>query len=444
VGPAVGACSLLAIPATAQADDFTVTNLNDAGSGSLRDAVEDANANSGADRILFSSSLSGTIELTSGEVYVSEPLQVLGPGARRLTVSGTDDSRIFNVGSGPSVISGLTLTDGNDVSGGAVRNSGSLTVSRSIITGNEALDNGGALYAYPGDLTVEDSTISDNQAQTGGAIYAYGDALEIVNTSISGNTGIDAGAVAVHSDVGGGSLSVLSSTITDNDSGDDGGGILSSNSLVSVDLTGSIIAGNRAVDNGDDLSGLGFDTAAFNLIGDPGNSGITAAGGNIIGADAGIGPLADNGGPTPTHALRKGSAAKDAGPTSGAPATDQRGAPRKGRADIGAYELVKCKGVEVDVVGTPGKDRLRGDGGKNGILGLGGNDRLVGAQNRDALCGQGGKDKLIGGTGRDKLLGGGGKDLLKGGKAADKLNGGPGNDRCIGGSGPGNDKLKSC
>jgi Ca2+-binding RTX toxin-like protein len=434
----------LAVPATAQADDFTVTNLNNSGNGSLRDAVDDSNLNAGADRILFSSSLTGTIELTSGELNVTQPLEVVGPGAQRLTVSGSDDSRIFTFGPGPSTISGLTITDGSDVSGGAVRNDGTLTVSRSIITGNEAVDNGGALYAYPGDLRVEDSTISDNQADTGGAIYAYGDAVEIVNTTISGNTGISSGAVAVASDIGGGSLTVLSSTVTDNDSGDDGGGILSSNGLISVDLTGSIIAGNRAIDNGDDLSGLGFDTAAFNLIGDPGNSGISSGGGNIIGADPKLAPLRNNGGPTETHALGEGSPAKNAGPTSGAPAADQRGAPRKGRADIGAYELVKCKGVEVDVVGTSGKDRLRGDGGANGILGLGGNDRLAGLQNRDGLCGAGGKDKLIGGSGRDKLLGGPGKDLLKGGKAADKLNGGPGNDRCIGGSGPGNDKLKSC
>jgi Ca2+-binding RTX toxin-like protein len=110
----------------------------------------------------------------------------------------------------------------------------------------------------------------------------------------------------------------------------------------------------------------------------------------------------------------------------------------------GAAERTKCGGVAVDIVGAEGDDRLRGNGLKNGLLGLGGDDRLVGAQNRDGLCAGRGKDVLSGGRGRDKLVGGAGADVLKGGLAADVLIGGPGDDTCIGGSGPGDDRLRRC
>jgi RTX calcium-binding nonapeptide repeat (4 copies) len=382
---------------------------------------------------------------------------VLGPGANRITVSGRDQYRVLLVGAGASgtEVSRLTLADGNSPdSGGAIRTAADLTVSESVITGSAAVNDGGGIYAYPNDVRVENSTISGNTAtDDGGGLYAYNGEIEIVNSTVSGNS---ASGVSVNTGGGlwmgsgdnGGTLNVRNSTVSDNRA-ENGGGVYGSGTHTSLVLAGSLIAGSTATGDGDDLFGNGFgdsgvDSAAFNLIGDPGNSGVTTAGGNLIGVDPLLSPLADNGGPTPTRALKPGSPAKDAGPTSGAPATDQRGSPRKGRADIGAYELVKCGGTVVDVVGTSGKDRLRGDGGKNGILGLGGNDRLAGLRGRDALCGKGGKDKLSGGNSKDKLLGGGGTDKLKGGKAADKLNGGPGNDQCIGGSGPGLDKLKSC
>jgi hypothetical protein len=443
VGPAIGACSLLAVPATAQADDFTVENLNNSGNGSLRDAVVDANLNPGADRVLFQSKLSGTITLAS-EVAINETLDVVGPDARRLTISGGDSTRIFYVATpvGSDVtVSGLTLTAGDAApgTGGAIFNDGAdLTVSSAVISGNSG--GQGAVEAFDGSLTIRNSSLYDNESigYSGGAVAGLVP-ITISNSTLSDNhSNADAGAIVIF----GAPLVVRSSTVTGNEADDEGGGIKAYNS--DVDLIGTIVANNTAASQPDISVGAGGSFGGvFSLIEEPAGVPISGSG-HVTGQDPKLGALKDNGGPTPTHDLGKGSPAKNAGPTSGAPATDQRGAPRKGRADIGAYEMVKCGGNLVDVVGTPGKDRLRGDGGRNGILGLGGNDRLSGVQNRDGLCGAGGKDKLIGGSGRDKLLGGGGKDLLKGGKAADKLNGGPGNDRCVGGSGPGNDKFKSC
>ena len=74
----------------AQALTFTVNNLNDSGSGSLRQAVLDANANGGYDEIQFA--VNGTILLTSGEIVISDALTISGPGASRLTVSGNGAS----------------------------------------------------------------------------------------------------------------------------------------------------------------------------------------------------------------------------------------------------------------------------------------------------------------------------------------------------------------
>jgi hypothetical protein len=92
---------------------FTVKNLHDSGPGSLRQAVLDANAHPGADTIRFAPSLHGTIALTSGQLAITTPLVIDGPGATRLTVSGSDAGRVFQVATGISVtIDGLTISHG--------------------------------------------------------------------------------------------------------------------------------------------------------------------------------------------------------------------------------------------------------------------------------------------------------------------------------------------
>src|SRR2546421_12423920 len=84
-GLAVGAT--FAAPAVAHATDFPVTNLHDTGAGSLRQAITDANSNSGADRILFQSGLSGTIQIGSTIMPpITESVEILGPGANQLTI----------------------------------------------------------------------------------------------------------------------------------------------------------------------------------------------------------------------------------------------------------------------------------------------------------------------------------------------------------------------
>src|SRR5262245_31686481 len=82
---------------------FSVLNTADSGLGSLRQAVLDANDNPGLDVIEFAPDVTGTIPLTSGELAVTGDLIIAGPGAERLAVSGSDVSRVFNVGAGVNV-----------------------------------------------------------------------------------------------------------------------------------------------------------------------------------------------------------------------------------------------------------------------------------------------------------------------------------------------------
>lgn len=118
-GLGLGLAFLLTLVRGAAAATFPVANLADSGPGSLRQAVLAANAAAGADDVTFAPGLAGTITLTSGEILISDPLVVHGPGAGVLTVSGNDQSRIFHVENSAVAAaidvtsSGLTLTRGD-------------------------------------------------------------------------------------------------------------------------------------------------------------------------------------------------------------------------------------------------------------------------------------------------------------------------------------------
>lgn len=135
----------------AEAATFQVTNLNDdTGAGSLRKAIDDANLAAGADTVQFASGVSGRIELTQA-LSITDPVTISGPGANQVTVDGNGVGRVFNANFGnavpakPVTISGLTLTGGNVVG-----------------------LNGGAVYAYGADLTLEDMVVTANSAGISG------------------------------------------------------------------------------------------------------------------------------------------------------------------------------------------------------------------------------------------------------------------------------------
>jgi hypothetical protein len=134
------------------ADTFVVTNLNDPGAGSLRQAIANSNGVPGPDEIVFEEGLEGTIVLNLGQFDISDDLNINGPGADNITIDADNKSRVFLVhGSGEErnivvTISGLRLINGNDEIGGLIVNREILTVeSTEFINGNASVGGGGAI-----------------------------------------------------------------------------------------------------------------------------------------------------------------------------------------------------------------------------------------------------------------------------------------------------------
>lgn len=271
-GGAAFCAGAFAAPA-ANAATFTVTNLTDADPGSLRDAVDDANSAAGDDDVVFQAGLTGQITLTSGEIPISEAVSISGPGASALTISGNDNSRIFNVDLAappPSEVSvsGLTLTDGNHpYSGGAIMNYDStFTLSDSVISSSEAGAGGGGLGGGLGSLgptIVERSTITGNSVYDeglgyGGGIGIDGGKLTMRDSKVTGNYSEDGGGGIGLYDLGeytGGASLIERSTISGNEAGEDGAGVYLEDSYLDATLTidASTITNNDALFRGGGL-----------------------------------------------------------------------------------------------------------------------------------------------------------------------------------------------
>lgn len=206
---------------------YAVSNLNNSGSGSLREAIQLANANPGADSISFSgAATSGTIVLAS-EISITGDLSIVGPGSGNLSISGGGAVRIFLISdSGTSVktisMSGLTLTQALAGNGAAIWNAENLTLSNMIISNSVATTGSGAGIFNGGTLAIANSTITGNSvsgvAQGAGIGMQGGVACSITNCTITGNTsgGINyAGGVGI---LGFGTVAVtiVNSTISDN------------------------------------------------------------------------------------------------------------------------------------------------------------------------------------------------------------------------------------
>jgi parallel beta helix pectate lyase-like protein len=257
-----------------------------------------------------------------------------------------------------SVISRNTarLTGG----GGVFSYAGAVTIENSTISGNMAkvLPLGGGISNVYGTVTIENSTISGNKAMgdgIGGGISNYQGSLTLRNSTVSGNMATSArggpgpigGGIASY-----GNLTVENSTISANQAaGTDGagGGIYA---VDNVTLERSLISGNKAADAPEVYAATGavVTVDAFNLFGSKDNAGVegftpgssdVVPGPGVTSAKI-LAPLAKNGGPTKTHALKPGSPALDVVPLAdpACTGTDQRGMPRPAGpgCDIGAFE----------------------------------------------------------------------------------------------------------
>ncbi len=280
---------------------------------------------------------------------------------------------------GTLTLGNVTVKDNDADDGGGIYNNGQyavLTLTNCTVSGNEAGDGGGGIYNRSGTLEITDSTLSGNQTGDGGgggiASHYAGATVTLIGSTVSGNQTGDGGGgggiqstrrlALTNSTVSGntasgwgggienyasGGVTLNNCTITDNtadsdnDGDGDGGGIYRHSGTVSFKNT--IIAGNADPSSAPDCSGT-LTSQGYNLIQD--TTGCTISGdttGNITGQDPTLGPLANNGGPTETHALLTGSPAIDAiPPISCTVATDQRGVtrpqPAAGDCDIGAFE----------------------------------------------------------------------------------------------------------
>jgi hypothetical protein len=254
---AIAALLYFAVATPSRANTVTVTNTNDSGPGSLRQALSVVND---GDTIDFA--ITGTITLTSGELLVNDSITISGPGAANLAVDGNTDGRVFHVAPGKTVtISSLTITNGNasgeffpDDSGGGVYNDhAAVTLSDCAITSNSAFTFGGGVFNDHATLTLNNCTLNDDFADnTGGALYSdgsSGSASAVINGSALGaNFAFAGGAVYNNGDSGTATLNVTTSALNGNSTIADGGAIY--NDHGDVTLNSCTISGNTATGNG--------------------------------------------------------------------------------------------------------------------------------------------------------------------------------------------------
>jgi hypothetical protein len=329
----------------------------------------------------------GILEMTDGVVADNASYTYyagicnLDPGSTA-TINGT--TIIENIGSGVVNYGTMNLTNvdiGANTAGGGF-NYLTMTISESIVHDNVMTPKAGGLWNVSGTLDIVNTTISGNQVTMwgGGLMNNQVATMTIVGSTISGNSADIQGA-GIFSE---GELHITNSTISGN-TAPEGAGIgnngdmwlssvtiannnpdgISSINVGTTYLLNSIVADNMVTD----CFGSGYITQGHNLDGDASCS-LNPVMDDLIAVIPLLGPLANNGGPTFTHALLPGSPAIDTGATGGdCPPTDQRGVsrPQGPECDIGAYELEF--GIAVGTVPPPG------DGGI-----------LRGTMNGDASC----------------------------------------------------------
>lgn len=257
---------------------FVVTNLNDSGAGSLRDAVDRANAAPGADTIVFrGDATEGEITLTGGEIGITDSVDINGPGAGRLIIDAQDLSRIFNIGDDTDAVKKITIRNlsmvaGNSATdtgtpGGGILTTESLTLINSVVSGCQAPGGpGGGIYAFtPGKVVIKNSKITGNTAGADGAgLWLQADSgIKVINSLVSGNYAESNGAgVYVHINATGtGDILLKNTTITHNTAGINGGGafLVNERENASGAKTGKIIVRNTLVtgnDAGDSGGGI--------------------------------------------------------------------------------------------------------------------------------------------------------------------------------------------
>ncbi len=342
----------------------------------------------GADTIQLPENGTFTLTTANNEQYeptglplISSNITISGDGA---TISRDGDAPPFRLlvinSEGKLTLDRLTLSGGSAERGGALYNQGTLSLSNSVLSGNTA-ERGGAIYNNYGMLTIENSTLDENAADEGGGLYSSGGMVTINRSTISGNTAAVRGGglfiaaervLLSNSTVSGntavyrggglynrGIITLTNATVTANRADQqEGGGLFNDGTTIFIR---SLLSGNFAATSAELYNAYAGSLIAnnYNIFGysdDPGGN-FQPGQIDLVPAeplDAILNPnLADNGGPTYTHALPPGSPAVDLAPSEEcdfAPTNgrDQRNAmrnhngdatPSANECDSGAFEL---------------------------------------------------------------------------------------------------------
>jgi hypothetical protein len=332
----VGVLALLVcVPASASADTYTVTRTDDPapsgclpGDCSLREALNASNASTTVDDVVVVPAVATSYEVNfeSKPLEIEDEVEVLGAGADRVIIKGTDKAQVFNNGAPGVLLVGLTITGG----AGGIQNNGEMTFRGVSIEHNERSDAGGGIQTN-GPVTLESSFLGFNRggATAGGGIQANAP-VTIFNSTLAGNLSEGNGGIN-----GNDTVQIISSAIVGNrSSGTFGAGV----SGFSLSVKDSIFADNR---NAAEL----LNCASF--------MGVKSLGGNVEDAatcapiagdrpkvDPRLGTLALHGGTTLLYDLLSGSPAIDF--AAQCPPSDQRGVTRpQGTAcDSGPFEFV--------------------------------------------------------------------------------------------------------
>lgn len=462
---------------------YTVTNNNDSGVGSLREALAFANSNLGLDTI----EIAVDVNLSSA-LNITDDVQIFSLMGN--TISQTQNDRLFNVNDGNSEIDlnvnfkGLKLTGGSPVTtGGAILSYENLSLDDVEIFGNATAKRGGGVYQEGASLLVKDSyfhnnVIAEGTTSAGGGIYVRDGELEVVDSIFEDNSAIAGGGISIvsetnakvsgskfYSNEGSGIFVGLNSTLDLSDSelkankSDISGGGIGIEESSSVTITNTEISGNFApygggieilngakvkivnstITNNSSLESGGgidvYDNSTLEVFGSTISSNSSDFGGGIASFD-GTSQI------TLTDTVVTDNAiGNTAGDGFAIVTTDtELNKPIVNDGDLvvkgnSKDEFIQGGGGNELISGLAGDDTIRGGKGNDTLKGGNGDDRLAGNAGDDLLEGNAGADILRGRTGDDILRGGSGNDLLDGGEGDDRLIGNDGDDLLFGGVG---------
>ncbi|WP_455209672.1 CFI-box-CTERM domain-containing protein [Kaarinaea lacus] len=315
----------LCLPMISLAATITVNTTNDDsvtnGNCTLREALFAANndsvmdqcdAGSGDDSVVFNSGVTGTILLNTSLPPIEENLTITGPGAALLAIDANGGAftvlTIDSPGDNISVaISGLNITNANNSSdaggvlvesgdtitfrscqitnniaanGAGIKNNGTLTLNATLVSGNSATFLGGAIlnlgtlnitnnsnigainamnvagsygggiYIHTGSVSIANSTVAGNEANGGGGIYNFAGSVSITNTSVVGNTATNGGGGGIYNENVSSAVTIITGSQILTNSAVNGGGIFHADSISNLAISESEISDNSASANG--------------------------------------------------------------------------------------------------------------------------------------------------------------------------------------------------